>query len=56
MTFRQSKSLAKVLSVRSASPALVKTWMRHFEIPNLGQISAEERYGKNLCYETFEEG
>ena len=57
MTFEQLRSLAREPSVRSALPTLPKTWIhRRLKYPNLGQISAEDRYGKNLCYETFEEG
>ena len=56
MTFEQSRSSAKAPLVRSASPVLSNTWMHRRNFFNLGQISAEGRYGKNLCYETFEEG
>lgn len=57
MTFEQSRSSAKVPLVRSVSPVLSNTWMHRLKYYfNLGQISAEGRYGQNLCYETFEEG
>ena len=56
MTFEQSRSSEKAPLVRSVSPVLSATWIYGLRYLNLGQISAEGRYRKDLCYETFEEG
>lgn len=55
--FRTIKVIGKgafgEVSFSSSCQTLECNRLKYF---NLGQISAEGRYGKNLCYETFEEG
>ena len=54
--FRTVKVIGKGAFGEVSFPSFVKIWMHRLKYHNLGQISAEDRYGKNLCYETFEEG